>query len=122
MKKTCLIVDDSELIRKLARSMLEELGFSCADAGNGQLALDSCKNKMPSVVLLDWNMPVMNGLDFVKKLRQMPEAKGTKVVFCTTESDASSIRKALDAGADEYIIKPFDREILRGKFEYIGVL
>ncbi len=120
--KNCLIVDDSGVIRKIARKFLEELGFSCAEAENGQLALEACAAAMPDSILLDWNMPVMGGLEFLKKLRQSPRGDYPQVIFCTTENDFAFIQEALNAGANEYIMKPFDAEIIQSKFSQIGLL
>ena len=120
--KTCLVVDDSRVIRKVARKILEELDFYCVEAADGSEALTACREQMPDAVLLDWNMPVMNGLDFVKALRR--EEKGDKpvVVFCTTENDMAHITEALRAGADEYVMKPFDGDIIQSKFVQTGLL
>jgi len=119
--KTCLIVDDSRVIRKVARQIFESLGYACEEAENGQLALDACKIKLPDFVLLDWNMPVMNGLEYIRALRQMPGGNNPMVVFCTTENDLGHIKEALGAGANEYIMKPFDADIIRGKLEQLGL-
>src|SRR3972149_10632951 len=97
--KSCLIVDDSGVGRKVARKILEDLGFACAEAKDGQEAFESCMRQMPEVVLLDWNMPVMNGIEFLRKLRQAPNGGWPKVVFCTTENDFSFVQEALKAGA-----------------------
>lgn len=120
--KSCLIVDDSKVIRKVARRILEELNFEINEAEDGQGALDICESDMPDVVLLDWNMPVMNGLDFLKALRKKPGGDAPIVVFCTTENDMNHIAAAINAGADEYIMKPFDREIIEAKFTQVGLL
>lgn len=120
--KACLIVDDSRVVRKVARKILEDLGFVCSEAEDGQQALDSCLAHMPEAILLDWNMPVMNGIEFLKKLRASPGGDAPKVVFCTTENEFSFIQEALSAGANEYIMKPFDSEIVQCKFQQIGVL
>jgi two-component system chemotaxis response regulator CheY len=120
--KNCLIVDDSRVVRKIARKILEELGFACSEAEDGQKALDACIAEMPETILLDWNMPVMNGIEFLRALRQLPNGDFPKVAFCTTESEFSFIQEALSAGANEYIMKPFDKEIIQGKFEQIGAL
>jgi two-component system chemotaxis response regulator CheY len=77
---------------------------------------------MPDCVLLDWNMPVMNGLDFLKQLRAEYGPDKPPVVFCTTENEMSAIELAISSGAQEYIMKPFDEEILVGKFEQVGLL
>jgi len=92
------------------------------EAENGQVALDRCRDAMPDVVLLDWNMPVMDGMGFLKSLRAEPDVKQPVVVFCTTERSLKHIRQAIEAGADEYIMKPFDQEIVQSKFEEAGIL
>jgi len=119
--KSCLIVDDSRVVRKVARRIVEGLGFSCEEAGDGQQAFAMCQEKTPDVILLDWNMPVMSGMEFLKLLRQRGHGDQPKVVFCTTENDMAHIRAALEAGADEYVMKPFDRETLHIKLQLVGV-
>ena len=119
--KTCLVVDDSKVIRKVARHILETLDFSVREAGDGREALDSCLAEVPDVVLLDWNMPVMSGMDFLRALRETSLAIRPKVVFCTTENGAAHIRAAIEAGADEYVMKPFDRDTLESKLQIVGV-
>jgi two-component system chemotaxis response regulator CheY len=119
--KTCLIVDDSRVIRKVSRHMVESLGFEVQEAGDGQEALEQCDQSMPDVILLDWNMPVMSGIEFITMLRQRPSGGQPKVVFCTTENDVAHIREAIDAGADEYVMKPFDHETLQIKLQLVGV-
>lgn len=118
----CLVVDDSRVVRKVARRILEELGFVCEEAEDGQLAYELCSKKMPDAILLDWNMPVMSGIEFLEKLRAMPSGEVPKVVFCTTENDMAHIQRAIMAGANEYIMKPFDTEIIKSKFIQIGLI
>ncbi len=120
--KSCLIVDDSRVVRKVARRILEDLHFSIEEAPDGKLALDACLKKMPDVVLLDWNMPVMSGIDFLRQLRRAPGGDSPVVVFCTTENDIQHIQEAIGAGANEYIMKPFDSDILQAKFAQVGLL
>jgi two-component system chemotaxis response regulator CheY len=120
--KYCLIVDDSRVVRKVARRIIEELGFEIEEAAEGKSALDLCKTRLPDVVLLDWNMPVMNGLEFLMELRQVPDGNKPVVIFCTTENDIAHIQAAIGAGADEYIMKPFDSDILHAKFQQVGLL
>lgn len=120
--KTCLVVDDSRVIRKVARKILEDLEFECFEAADGSEALERCREEMPDAVLLDWNMPVMNGLDFVKALRREEQGDEPVVVFCTTENDMAHITEALRAGADEYVMKPFDGDIIESKFQQTGLL
>ena len=120
--KKCLIVDDSRVVRKVARRIVEDLGFDCDEAEDGQKAYEACESGMPDAVLLDWNMPVMSGIEFLEKLRQMPGGDSPKVVFCTTENDLAHITRAIQAGANEYIMKPFDSEIIKDKFTQVGLL
>jgi two-component system chemotaxis response regulator CheY len=120
--KTCLVVDDSRVVRKVARRILEELQFEVAEAEDGQQALEYCRKSLPEGVLLDWNMPVMDGLAFMKEMRKLPKGAGVKVVFCTTRNELPSVQEALAEGADEYIMKPFDREMLESKFLQVGLL
>ncbi len=119
--KNCLIVDDSRVIRKVSRHILEAMGFSVDEAGNGQEALEFCAGQLPDVILLDWNMPVMSGIEFIRALRQTDGGHQPKVVFCTTENDVAHIRSAIEAGANEYVMKPFDRDTLQIKLQLIGV-
>ena len=118
--KTCLVVDDSKVIRKVARHILETLEFTVREACDGREALDACHEAAPDVILLDWNMPVMTGIEFITLLRQQPGGDRPKVVFCTTENDIAHIREAISAGADEYVMKPFDGEVLQSKFVEVG--
>jgi two-component system chemotaxis response regulator CheY len=120
--KTCLVVDDSSVIRKVARRILEGLEFRITEAEDGQQALDQCRRELPDAILLDWNMPVMDGYDFLKALRRLPGGEKPKVVFCTTENDVVHIARALHAGANEYIMKPFDKEIVEAKFQEVGLI
>lgn len=120
--KSCLIVDDSRMIRRVAGRILKDLQFTTEEAENGKDALDQCKAKMPDAVLVDWNMPVMNGLDFLKNLRAAPGGSDPIVVFCTAERNIERITEALSAGADEYIMKPFDSDIVASKFYQAGLI
>ena len=118
--KHCLIVDDSRVIRKVSRHIVESFEFEVTEAEDGQKALEACKRSMPEAVLLDWNMPVMDGYHFMSHLRRMPGGDAPKVVFCTTENDVAHIREAIEAGADEYVMKPFDHDTLQMKLQLIG--
>lgn len=120
--KTCLIVDDSSVVRKLAVKLVQEIGFDCSEAENGQKALEACKVKMPDVMLLDWNMPVMNGMECMKSLRAIPGGEELKVIFLSINDQMAEVEEALQAGADEYIVKPFDRDVIKTKFRQVGVL
>lgn len=120
--KSCLVVDDSRVVRKVARRIVEDLGFNCDEAENGQKAYEVCQDNMPDAILLDWNMPVMSGIEFLEKLRMLDGGEAPKVIFCTTENDHAHITRAIQAGANEYIMKPFDSEIIQSKFTQIGLL
>jgi two-component system, chemotaxis family, chemotaxis protein CheY len=118
--KTCLIVDDSKVIRKVARHILETLQFSVDEASDGTEALDHCASAAPDVILLDWNMPVMSGMEFLQAYRA--RGASAKIIFCTTENGIGHIQAAIEAGADEYVMKPFDRETLETKLQIVGCL
>ncbi len=119
--KTCLVVDGSQVVRKVARRLLEDQGFAVAEAGDGMEALAWCRAMMPDLVLLDAAMPLMNGLEFLRRLRLEPGGRAPKVIFCSAETDLERIRQALDAGAAEYIIKPFDGDIVAEKLALAGL-
>jgi two-component system chemotaxis response regulator CheY len=120
--RTCLVVDDSSVTRKIARSILEELDFQVVEAEDGEQALEVCKRGLPEAILLDWNMPVMDGYEFLGNLRRMPGGDQPKVVFCTTENGIDHIARAIHGGANEYIMKPFDRDIVMAKFQEVGLI
>jgi two-component system chemotaxis response regulator CheY len=119
--KTCLVVDDSRVIRKVARRILEDMSYEVAEAADGVEALAWCRACMPDAVLLDWNMPVMSGIDFLRRLRVEPGGDAPVVVFCTVENDLDHIREAIEAGANEYIMKPFDGDIIADKLVEAGL-
>lgn len=120
--KTCLVVDDSRVVRNVARKILEELKFACDEAEDGRQAMERCSEQMPDAILLDWSMPVMSGIEFLRELRHMEGGGEPKVVMCTTESSIECIKEALGAGANEYIMKPFDSDIIESKFGLVGLL
>ncbi|MBC8445289.1 MAG: response regulator [Rhodospirillaceae bacterium] len=120
--KKILIVDDSKVIRMVARKIVQELDFETLEAADGQQALDACRDEMPDAVLLDWNMPVMSGIEYLKELRLLPGGETPVVLFCTTENDIEHIHEAMAAGANEYIMKPFDSEIIQAKFSQVGLI
>ena len=106
----------------MARRILEGLDFEIAEAENGEEAIEACRRQMPEAILLDWNMPKMDGYEFLRVLRRLPGGDSPKVVFCTTENDVAHIARALHAGANEYIMKPFDKDIVEAKFQEVGLI
>ena len=119
---SCLVVDDSQVVRSVARRILRDLDIKVTEAENGQEALESCRSSLPDLVLLDWNMPVMDGMAFLRELRGAYGRERPVVVFCTTENHLPRDHEALEAGANEYIMKPFDETIIRSKLVQVGVL
>ena len=115
--KSCLIVDDSTVVRKVARRILEDMDYIVEEAEDGQDAFDKCRQEMPDAILLDWNMPIMSGLEFLKLLRAYVGGDKPHIVYCTVENDIGAIALALKAGASDYMMKPFDRTILESKFD-----
>jgi two-component system chemotaxis response regulator CheY len=109
------IVDDPTVIRKIGRRILEEMDFQIIEAEDGEKALEACRRGLPDLIPLDWNMPIMDGYEF-QGLRRMPGGGAPKVVFCTTENGIDHIARARNAGAHEYIRKPFDKDIVAAKF------
>jgi two-component system chemotaxis response regulator CheY len=117
-----LVVDDSRAIRSVLRRMLGEIGLDADEAGDGRQALAVLERiPAPDVVLVDWNMPVMDGLALVQALRAMPEYDAVPIVMVTTESEVERVIQALEAGANEYLMKPFTKEGLLSKLELLGV-
>lgn len=120
--RTCLVVDDSKVVRKVASRILEALAFDPLEAGDGLEALALCRAQMPDVVLLDWSMPVMDGREFLRALRAEPGGDQPVVIFCSARNGVDEIAEALEDGADEYIMKPFDGDIIASKFAEAGLL
>jgi two-component system chemotaxis response regulator CheY len=120
--RTCLVVDDSSVIRKIARRILEQMDFQIVEAEDGEKALEVCRHGLPDAILLDWNMPVIDGYEFLLSLRLMPGGEQPKVVFCTTENSIDHIARGLQAGANEYIMKPFNKDIVAAKFQEVGLV
>jgi len=118
-----LVVDDSRAVRMILAKTLKELGFEVREAANGREALEVIEAEKTAVtlVLADWNMPEINGLDLLKRLRQNPELSRLVVVMVTTETELDQMAVALEAGANEYVMKPFTREILVEKLQLVGI-
>ncbi len=116
-----MVVDDSRVVRQVACRILKDLGFDCCEAEDGEKAFQACRENLPELILVDWNMPVMSGFEFLEKIRHLENGARPKIIFCTTESDAGMIQKAIRAGADEYIMKPFNSDIIRSKLLKVGL-
>ena len=119
--KTCLVVDDSRVIRKVACRIFSDLSYQTAEAENGAEALMACRHLMPDVILLDGQMPLMSGLDFLRSLRSETKGNHPVVLYCTTENDVAHITEAVTAGADEYILKPYDKASITAKLADVGL-
>ena len=119
--KQFLVVDDSPVIRKIAKRILEGMHYHTAEAEDGRAGLEACSFLMPDCILLDSSMPNVDGYAFLRELRRMPGGAKPKVIFCTTENDLGQIAKAMHAGADEYMMKPFDKQIMQLKLEEVGL-
>jgi two-component system chemotaxis response regulator CheY len=119
--RSCLVVDDSGAIRRIVASLFRDLNFEVSEAPTGMHAVEHCKTSVPDVVMLDWNMPVMDGITCLRELRAMDMPKRPVVVMCTTENQISKIQEALMAGADEYIMKPFNRDVLLDKLSQLDL-
>jgi two-component system chemotaxis response regulator CheY len=118
-----LVVDDSRPIRRIESDILKELGFETTDAANGKEALERLETTpLPDVVLVDWNMPEMDGLEFISALRREPRYSGLVVLMVTTETETDQMLRALSAGADEYLMKPFQKDGLVDKLRLVGVV
>ncbi len=120
--KRCLVVDDSRVIRRVATKIIQDLGFAVDEAENGQIALEACRARMPDLALIDVDMPVMDGRTYLKALRAMPGGDKVVTIMCTTDADVEEIEADLKLGADEYLLKPFDGDIVRSKFVLLDML
>ena len=118
----CLIVDDNPDIRHDVGGIMRSFHFECIEAGNGEEAYYFCRAGMPDLIILDWSMPVMSGLDFLKKLRSMTGGKDPKVLFCAGENAVDFIQYGFAAGADGYVLKPFDRDMMEHKLQQLGFI
>jgi two-component system chemotaxis response regulator CheY len=120
-----IVVDDSRAMRMLMSRLLKDIGFEVAEAGDGSQALDSLRERLAQnpvqLALVDWNMPEMTGIELVEAVRSDPAFAGLRIVMVTTETELSQVSRALDAGADEYLMKPFTRDDVVGKLELLGL-
>jgi two-component system, chemotaxis family, chemotaxis protein CheY len=116
-----LVVDDSRAIRLMLIRMLADCGFQVLEAGHGREALERLAQDV-DLITVDWNMPEMNGLEFVQAVRQDPAFEATKIMMVTTETEMSQVQRALDAGAQEYVMKPFTKAVLEDKLHAMGLV
>lgn len=119
--KHCLVIDDANIIRKVARHIIETFGYRVSEAETAEEALDRLISDTPDLILLDWQLPGMTAFEFLAALRGRPLPKIPYIVYCTTEHDVSDLSKAFTAGADDYLLKPFNREVLQAKFAEIAL-
>ncbi|MGD9783216.1 MAG: PleD family two-component system response regulator [Hyphomicrobiaceae bacterium] len=113
--KHCMVVDDSDVIRRVARAYLERLGYMVTEAENGEEALQRCEVSMPDLILLDWHMPGQSPFETLSALRRLEHPRRPYVVYMTTENDEEDIARALSTGADNCLLKPFDKIAFEGK-------
>jgi two-component system, chemotaxis family, chemotaxis protein CheY len=117
-----LVVDDSRAVRVIIRNILREMGIQMVEAGNGREALEQLQqNPEVELVLVDWNMPEMNGLEFIRVVRSQRSYNAVRIVMVTTETESEQVSRALDAGANEYVMKPFTKEVLIAKLNLLDV-
>ncbi len=119
-----MVIDDSKTMRMILSRTLTKLGYEVCSAGDGLQAMNYLGEHSPalSLIMVDWNMPEMNGLEFVKHVRAVPQYKSVPLMMVTTESEVEQVMKALEAGADEYVMKPFSEETILSKLRLMGVL
>jgi two-component system chemotaxis response regulator CheY len=117
-----LVIDDSRTVRAILRAALGEIGLDVVEAGNGQEGLDRLRDAGDvDVILVDWNMPVMNGLEFIRAVRAERAYDAIRIMMVTTETEQEQVMRALDAGANEYLMKPFTKEVLAAKLSLLDV-
>ena len=117
-----LIVDDSRVVRSVSGSILDEIGIAHEQAEHGAIALEKVREQKYRFILLDWNMPEMDGMEFLVAAMNENLLEGTDVIFCTTESEIEKISEAIQKGASEYVMKPFDKDIIEDKLKYLGII
>lgn len=120
--KSCLVVDDSSVVRKITRRILESVHLTVSEAEDGRQALDICRDAMPDAIFVDATMPILDGFDFVRELRQLTAGKQPKVLLCSTENDVAAVARAKHMGVDTFLMKPFDKAYLIEKFQEAGVI
>ena len=117
----CLIADDSKIIRMLMSKIMGNLGFEVLEAEDGEEVVELCQLNEPDLIIMDYRLPVMEGIDALYKIRILRLEKQPKVMFCSSLIELDKIREALDGGADDYVMKPFDEEIIISKLAILGL-
>jgi two-component system chemotaxis response regulator CheY len=117
---TCFVVDDSSVVRKVARRILEHYSFDVSEAEDGVQALALCHQQLPDAVILDASMPVMDGYEFLRALRRMPGGDRPKVILCQVDNEDSQVARAMHVGANEILLKPFDKDRMAEKLAAVG--
>ncbi|MFK5977871.1 MAG: response regulator [Rhizobiaceae bacterium] len=116
-----MVVDDSPVIRKVADRLLRDMGFVVVEAGDGNEAMSLCSHKMPDAILVDWDLPSMSGTEFIQEFRALDGADKVKILYCTSEIMVAEMTRAKRAGANGFLMKPFDRNILDTKLREVGL-
>ena len=119
--KKCLVLDDSDIIRKVACHILGDMNIDASEVDSGPNALERCSIQMPDAILVDWHMPEMSGVDFIAALSEL-DAPMPYIIYCTTENDQEDITRAINLGANDYMLKPFDRETIKSKMIEAGMM
>jgi two-component system chemotaxis response regulator CheY len=121
--KSCLVLDDSSVIRKVARRILENIGCNVIDASSGHEALLMCRERLPDAIFVDWTMPGMSGIEFISSFKETfgAQAENTSLIYCTYEMDIAAMTRAKRAGATHFFMKPFDRKDMLKKLEEVGI-
>lgn len=120
--KLCLIVDDATVIRKVARHIVEQLGYIVIEAETGKAAIEQCRREMPDLILLDWHLPEISAHELLASIRAIRSERDPEILYCTTENDPTDLRRAFSGGITDYILKPYDRESLQTKIAQLGRL
>ncbi|MEL7232014.1 MAG: response regulator [Pseudomonadota bacterium] len=117
----CLVIDESLMVRRVAARIIRDFGYEVLDTKTGQEAIDMARIRLPDVILLDWHVGDMSATEVIDDIRSLPKGEKTCIIFCTAQRSLEQIRAALYAGADEYIMKPFDSDIIESKFRLAGL-
>lgn len=118
----CLIADDSRIIRMVLAKIFSNLGFEVEEAEDGDEVIEKCLAQEPDIVIMDWWLPVIDGIDVLYKIRNDKNIRQPKIIFCSSNAEPDKISEALDGGADDYLMKPFDEEIIKSKLIILGLI